>query len=114
MNPNRENQGIGVVTPQQREMGKHCQPEEMYLDYQQERGQDFKKNGSDMKVILTKPIFLQIGDQSLQALHNTSTIIVGLPSHKKGKILSEQKTECCGCSAAKHVLASQPSSTKLG
>lgn len=111
MNPNREKQGIGVVTPQQREMGKHCQPE-MYLDYLQERGQDFKKNGSDMKVILTKPIFLQIGDQSLQALHNT--IIVGLPSYKKDKILSEQKTACCGCSGAKHVLASQLSSTKLG
>lgn len=84
----------------------------MYLDYLQERGQDFKKNGSDMKVILTKPIFLQIGDQSLQALHNT--IIVGLPSYKKDKILSEQKTACCGCSGAKHVLASQLSSTKLG
>ncbi|EOB00748.1 hypothetical protein Anapl_05906 [Anas platyrhynchos] len=68
-------------------MGKCCQPE-MYLDYQQKRGLDFKKNGSDMKVILTKPIFLQIGDQSLQALHSTSTIIVGLPSYKKDKILT--------------------------
>jgi len=60
-----------------------------------------------MKEILTKPLFLQIPDWSLQALYNMRTIIAALLSHKKDKALSERKTTCCDCSGARHVLASQ-------
>ena len=45
-----------------------------------------------MKQIPIKSVFLQISDQSLRAVHNVSTIIVGLLSHSDDKILSEQKT----------------------
>lgn len=60
-----------------------------------------------MKEILTKLLFLQIPDWSLQALHNMRIIITALLSYKKDKVLSEQKTTCCDCSGVRHVLASQ-------